>query len=84
MIRYDFHPFFAIQCCRTSIQKETEKIWMGIMCLTCVRHSKKFGKWMITGKNTGAHVIFVMRWAIRDIGNKCHHHYRVCRKANSR
>ena len=39
------------------------------MCLTCVRHSKKFGKWMITGKNTGVHANFVMRWAIRDIGN---------------
>ena len=23
----------------------------------------------MTGKNIGAHVIFVMRWAIRDIGN---------------
>ena len=24
---------------------------------------------MITGKNTGVHANFVMRWAIRDIGN---------------
>ena len=39
------------------------------MCLTCVRHSKKFEKWMITGKNTGVLANFVMRWAIRDIGN---------------
>lgn len=39
---------------------------MRIMCLKCVRHSKKFGKWMITGKNTGVHANFVIRWVIRE------------------
>lgn len=73
MISGDF-IFFLYFCYSILLNvntKETEKIWMRIMCLTCVRHSKKFGKWMITGKNIGAHVIFVVRHLQLVINDYC-------------